>query len=316
MNNNKVKNLHEVRGMVYKGDFLECLSDDELNNGCIKFNIIDFTTDRKTTNCEEVLGWVTPEDKEKVNDDNFDGEITAILCSTPLNYCGILFLGTELKIKCNKSVRPSISYNWMNETIFNKDWYNSMNKNNPSKIISIVECSQEDYDNSKNFMLKKFEGMKRLSGEPLSSHSLEMADILKESGYGLDYQIVALLHDVLEDSDANIYDLYNLGLDQRIIIGIIKLTRTEKMSLEDSLLGASKNNYAKLIKGVDRYQNAKSTSITTNTKEFIIDFIYKTMRYYYPYLIENPFFQHLVIEIHRLNCEVEAFYTDMITIEK
>lgn len=123
MDKNYVKELHELRGMIYKGDFLESLSEDEFNAGTIKFNIPDEDKIGMTNNGEGVWGWVTPEDKEKYNNDSFDGEIKVILCNTPLNFYGLFFWGTELVIKCNGASRPVLSSRWMKEEIFTKDWY-------------------------------------------------------------------------------------------------------------------------------------------------------------------------------------------------
>ena len=68
-------------------------------------------------------GWVSPEDKERYNDDSFTGEIAVILCNQPLNFYGLFFWGTELVIKCNGSSRPVLSDRWMNENVFCKEWY-------------------------------------------------------------------------------------------------------------------------------------------------------------------------------------------------
>lgn len=56
------------------------------------------------------------------------------------------------------------------------------------------------------FIKKAFKGMTRLSGEPMESHSIQMAEMLRDKGYGEDYQIVALLHDVLEDTNTTVME--------------------------------------------------------------------------------------------------------------
>lgn len=123
MDKNDIKELHDLRGLCYKGDFLESLSEDEFNSGMIKFNIPDEDNIGKTINGEGVWGWVTKEDKEKYDDDNFSGDIKVILANTPLNFYGLFFWGTELCITCNGSSRPVLSMQWMQENVISKDWW-------------------------------------------------------------------------------------------------------------------------------------------------------------------------------------------------
>lgn len=123
MNVDDVKALCEERSLPFKADFLETLSEHELNDGYIKFNIPD--EDRlDSLNGEGVWGWVTPEEKEKYNDDSYTGEITAILCNTPLNFYGILWYGSEVKLTCHGDSRPTLSKQWVEDNILNAEWFN------------------------------------------------------------------------------------------------------------------------------------------------------------------------------------------------
>lgn len=102
----EIKKLFKERGMAYKGDLIESLSEEEFRAGCIKFYIPPEDDDA----CgESIWGWTTPEDKEKYNDDDFYGEIKAILTNQPLNYCGALAWGCEVILKCNGADRPDLS---------------------------------------------------------------------------------------------------------------------------------------------------------------------------------------------------------------
>ena len=122
MEEKDIQELCKNRGLPYKADFLSQLTDDELNAGYIKFNIPDI--DRlDSLNGEGVWGWVTPEEKEKYNDDSYCGEITAILCNMPLNFFGILFLGSEVVLQCHGENRPTISASWLQNNILSKDWF-------------------------------------------------------------------------------------------------------------------------------------------------------------------------------------------------
>lgn len=118
----KVKILCEERNLPYRADFLDSLPKEQLNDGYIKFNIPDMDK-LDSLNGEGVWGWVMPEDKEKWEDDTFTGEITAILCNTPMNFYGILWWGSEVKITCHGSNRPTLSKKWVEDNIFNADWF-------------------------------------------------------------------------------------------------------------------------------------------------------------------------------------------------
>ena len=122
MTRDDVKSLCESRNLPFKADFLETLSEQELNDGYIKFNIPD--EDRlDSLNGEGVWGWVTPEEKEKYNDDSYTGEITAILCNVPLNFYGILWYGSEVKLTCHGASRPTLSKQWAEDNILNAEWF-------------------------------------------------------------------------------------------------------------------------------------------------------------------------------------------------
>lgn len=122
MSNDEVMQLHELRGLCYKGDFLRRLSDEEFNEGLIKFEMLDDGSEDGMNISERIWGWVTKEDKEKYMDDSYSGDIKVILANNPLNFAGVLFWGTELAIT-RKSGNPVLSAQWMKDNVFCKDWY-------------------------------------------------------------------------------------------------------------------------------------------------------------------------------------------------
>lgn len=122
MTRDEVKALCEIRGLPFKAEFLDGLSEQELNAGYIKFNIPSMDNLR-SMNGEGVWGWVTPEEKKKYTDDKYTGEITAILCNVPLNFHGILWYGSEVKLTCHGSSRPTLSKQWVEDNILNAEWF-------------------------------------------------------------------------------------------------------------------------------------------------------------------------------------------------
>ena len=101
-------------GIAYKGDFIESLSDEEFNAGVIKFRIPPQDSD----GCgESIWGWLTPEDKKKYKNNDFDGEIKAILVNQPINYYDALTWGSEVIIKCHGEDAPTLSNGFIRDVL-------------------------------------------------------------------------------------------------------------------------------------------------------------------------------------------------------
>ena len=123
MNINEVKNLVESRNVIYKGEFLQQLSEKEFNNGIRKVNLQEIDNlDR--LNGEGVWAWLDEEGRKEY-DSNSNKIIKAILVNSPLEYMGILFWGSEIEIRCNYGNRPNLSKEWVVEKILNANWYKS-----------------------------------------------------------------------------------------------------------------------------------------------------------------------------------------------
>lgn len=99
-----------------KKDFLEGLTEEELNAGYIKFNIPG-EENIYSKNGEGVWGWLSPEDKVKYDDDSYNGKVNAILCNCPLNYFGKLRWADEVVLQCNGSFRPSLCPEWIKRNL-------------------------------------------------------------------------------------------------------------------------------------------------------------------------------------------------------
>lgn len=135
--------------IVNKKDFMISLSEEERNNGYIKFNMQD--EDDLTRIDEGIWGWITEEDKEKYNDDNFFGTITAILCNDPLNFSDRLSYGSEVVLRCNGSDRPTLDIDWIYENLVPEILvlsrqravkYSRKEHPEQSIVISITDCSR------------------------------------------------------------------------------------------------------------------------------------------------------------------------------
>lgn len=100
--------------IINKGKYIESMSEEEFNAGTMKFNIPD-EDNIYASNGEGVWGWIAPQDKEKYKDDNYHGELMAILLNQPLNYFGKLNWGDEVKLRCHGGDRPTLDPDWVKE---------------------------------------------------------------------------------------------------------------------------------------------------------------------------------------------------------
>lgn len=104
--------------IIDRSEDLKILSDEEYNKGLIKFNIPD-ANDIYSLGGEGVWGWVSSEDKNKYNDNSYEGKITAILLNTPLEYFGVLRWGMEVQLQCHGDCRPTLDPEWIKEFLQN-----------------------------------------------------------------------------------------------------------------------------------------------------------------------------------------------------
>lgn len=104
-----------------------------------------------------------------------------------------------------------------------------------------------------SFATNKHKNQKRRDGVEYINHPLNVANILKNAGYDEKYQIVAILHDVLEDTDATKEEVLYFGED---VYEAVKLLTRQKGANEAEYVAAIlKNKYAAAVKNADKINN-------------------------------------------------------------
>ena len=116
----------------------------------------------------------------------------------------------------------------------------------------------------------------RKDGTPYVWHPLKVALMVKEAGYSEDYQLAALFHDLLEDTDATEGEILELS-NEKVLAAVKLLTKTSdnKKTYIDSIL---KNEIAKVVKSYDRIHNLQEAK--TASPKFIAGYLSNTKEKY------------------------------------
>ena len=94
------------------------------------------------------------------------------------------------------------------------------------------------------------------AGQPYILHPLRVSmRIARITGYDEPAAVVALLHDVLEDTDTDVWDLISEGYSDEIIQAVEAITHREGESYTDYLKRVKQNDIALIVKLADISDN-------------------------------------------------------------
>lgn len=130
---------------------------------------------------------------------------------------------------------------------------------------------------------KMHEGQTRRGGEPYIIHPEAVAKELASRGYGANYVIAALFHDLLEDTSATEAEILRLG-GEDVLTAVKLLTKPRDLNMASYVAAIKQNPIAFAVKGFDRLNNVQ-TAVTTDEqfkKRYLID----TERWYLDFLPE------------------------------
>jgi (p)ppGpp synthase/HD superfamily hydrolase len=111
-----------------------------------------------------------------------------------------------------------------------------------------------------NMMLLAFEGHKDQvdrGGEKYIKHPLAVMEMVRNV-FGNDQELlmIALGHDLLEDSHFSMEDLYEHGFSERVVLGILSLTKVDGQSYEEYKEQVKSNQDAMKVKIFDLEHNS------------------------------------------------------------
>lgn len=137
---------------------------------------------------------------------------------------------------------------------------------------------QKLFNEAVAYAAMKHAGQTRKDGTSYIYYPLKVAELVKEAGYGIKYQIAAVLHDTLEDTDATIDEIRLFGED--VLEAVCLVTRPEGMDEKEYVTRILKNHMASAVKNADKIHNMIDLR-TCGNPEWAEKYTKKVRKYYY-----------------------------------
>ena len=133
------------------------------------------------------------------------------------------------------------------------------------------------------FAKAKHKGQKRIGGDDYITHPMAVSEIMKNQGFDENYQITALFHDLLEDTDATQEEILKYG-NQKILEAVILLTKHKGYDMAEYVNAIKQNPIAYAVKTADRLHNLQCAIIAD--EEFKRKYILETAHWYLDFSLE------------------------------
>ena len=138
-------------------------------------------------------------------------------------------------------------------------------------------CTSNKIKRAIEFATQKHKGQKRIGGNDYISHPVAVYEMVKKQGYGEDFQITALFHDLLEDTNATEEEILFYG-NQNVLTAVKLLTKEKGYDMKAYIDGIKANPIAFAVKSADRLHNLQCALVTSN--EFKRKYILETVDWY------------------------------------
>ena len=117
----------------------------------------------------------------------------------------------------------------------------------------------------------------RKQGTPYYLHPFAVSELLKNKGFGVEYQITGLLHDLREDADVTYAEIVQI-CNVEIADAVELLTKNPGYSMQEYIKGISENDIAKMTKLADRIHNLSEIHLAP--LEFREEYVAETKEWY------------------------------------
>ena len=135
----------------------------------------------------------------------------------------------------------------------------------------------ESVQRALQFATEKHEGQTRKGGAAYITHPVAVCEMLKSQGYREEYQIAALFHDLLEDTDATEEEILQYG-NREILTAVKVLTKKKGYKPSEYVRAIKDNEIAFVVKTADRLHNLECALVTDDA--FKKKYISETIEWY------------------------------------
>jgi GTP pyrophosphokinase len=101
-------------------------------------------------------------------------------------------------------------------------------------------CDVERIRRALEFATLKHKGQKRIGGNDYITHPIAVYEMVKKQGYGEDFQITALFHDLLEDTDATEDEILKFS-NKNVLTAVKLLTKEKGYEMQKYIDGGDEN---------------------------------------------------------------------------
>lgn len=109
------------------------------------------------------------------------------------------------------------------------------------------------------YAAKKHAAQTRRDGSPYIYHPLAVATMVRNMGFGSTYQIAAVLHDTLEDTNATEEELRRM-FGNEVTDAVVLLTREPGEDEEEYVSSILRNHIAAVVKNADKIHNLREVA--------------------------------------------------------
>ena len=129
-------------------------------------------------------------------------------------------------------------------------------------------ADSESVQRALQFATERHNGQKRIGGDDYITHPIAVFEMIKNQGYGEEYQITALFHDLLEDTTTTEEEILRYA-SERILTAVKLLTKKKGYDMAEYIGGIKGDKIAFAVKKADRLHNlqcALDTSVEFKRK--------------------------------------------------
>ncbi|MCA9192547.1 MAG: hypothetical protein KDB03_12320 [Planctomycetales bacterium] len=132
---------------------------------------------------------------------------------------------------------------------------------------TVSDLSKTQFDNALKLIQEHFNGVTDKDGQPYVTHCLRVMHQVQ----GLECQLVALMHDLIEDTSVTIEDLHEIGFEASVITAIDLMTHRDEDSYCEYVVALKTNPLARQVKMADLSDNASLNRVLLRQESWHAD---------------------------------------------